>query len=211
VRHDLQDSPYAARRAEVERGDPRRLRHVASENDRVRRVVEALESEDVEAPVRSFAQATTAARRFRGLDARAGPAVDLAYAAGAVAARLTGGGLAAPWSFSRVRRPCESLGRVVTRYGDESRKRARASALRTSTRAARRGTRPFRPDRYSQTATTVLCRATGRRPYPAGYWVVDRCSARESGTERRLVTERSEMPRCMCSSRRGAQTSRKSG
>jgi galactokinase len=49
VRHALEYSGYAERRAEVERGDPRRIRHVTSENERVRRVVSALEAGDVSA------------------------------------------------------------------------------------------------------------------------------------------------------------------
>ena len=41
-RHAHAESGYNERRAECERGDPRRLRHVTSENDRVHAAVEAL-------------------------------------------------------------------------------------------------------------------------------------------------------------------------
>ncbi|HET9420405.1 MAG TPA: galactokinase family protein, partial [Nocardioides sp.] len=43
VHHSHADGGYADRRAESERGDPRRLRHVRTENDRVRAAVTALE------------------------------------------------------------------------------------------------------------------------------------------------------------------------
>jgi galactokinase len=42
VRRRLDDGRYAQRRAEVEAGEPRRLRHVESENGRVQRAVDAL-------------------------------------------------------------------------------------------------------------------------------------------------------------------------
>ena len=51
----LHESGYAERRAEVEAGDPRRLRHVRSENERVLEVVEALEAGDRETLARAFA------------------------------------------------------------------------------------------------------------------------------------------------------------
>src|SRR5918995_3667038 len=48
-RHTHESSGYADRRRELEGGDPRRVRHVTSENDRVRAAVEALERHDLEA------------------------------------------------------------------------------------------------------------------------------------------------------------------
>jgi len=42
VRRRLDDGRYAQRRAEVESGEPARLRHVESENERVQAAVHAL-------------------------------------------------------------------------------------------------------------------------------------------------------------------------
>ena len=72
VRRRLEDSRYAERRAEVERGDPRRLRHVESENRRVREVVDALERADLAALGPLFrAGRESLPRRLRGVDTRA--------------------------------------------------------------------------------------------------------------------------------------------
>jgi galactokinase len=89
----LHESGYAERRAEVEAGDPRRLRHVRSENERVLEVVEALEAGDHEALAHAFAASHASLRddfevSTPGLDRL----VANALAAGAVAARMTGGG-----------------------------------------------------------------------------------------------------------------------
>jgi len=103
VRRQLEHSGYAERRAELERGlaggvDPvalRRVRHVRSENDRVREVVEALRSDPVDLgrigelfregheSLRDDYEVSTPELDFL---------VDRAYACGAVAARMTGGG-----------------------------------------------------------------------------------------------------------------------
>jgi galactokinase len=48
-RHAHESSGYGDRRHEFERGDPRRVRHVATENERVRGAVEALERGDLHA------------------------------------------------------------------------------------------------------------------------------------------------------------------
>jgi galactokinase len=48
-RHAHEHSGYAARRRELEAGDPRRVRHVRTENERVRETVAALERGDVDA------------------------------------------------------------------------------------------------------------------------------------------------------------------
>jgi galactokinase len=93
VRHALEDSGYARRRAEVERGDPKRMRHVWSENERVRRVVSALESGDVEALGPLFRAGHDSLRDdFEVSTPELDVLVDLAYEHGAVAARMTGGG-----------------------------------------------------------------------------------------------------------------------
>jgi galactokinase len=93
VRHALEHSGYAERRAEVERGDPRRLRHVTSENERVRRVVAALESGDVAALGPLFRAGHDSLRDdFEVSTPELDLLVDLAYEHGALAARMTGGG-----------------------------------------------------------------------------------------------------------------------
>src|SRR5919197_500024 len=54
-RHSHEGSGYGDRRAELESGHPARVRHVHSENERVRATVEALERGDVEALAPIFA------------------------------------------------------------------------------------------------------------------------------------------------------------
>src|SRR5919198_5231509 len=70
-RHSLEDSGYGDRRRELEAGKPRRVRHVQTENARVRETVSAFERGDVAAP---------------------GPLFAAALDAGGFAARMTGGG-----------------------------------------------------------------------------------------------------------------------
>jgi galactokinase len=92
-RRRLEDSRYAERRREVEAGSPRRLRHVTSENERVLRVVEALERHDLDALGRLFRAGHESLRDdFEVSTPELDRLVDEAYAAGAVAARLTGAG-----------------------------------------------------------------------------------------------------------------------
>jgi galactokinase len=92
-RHAHEGSGYADRRRELESGDPRRVRHVETENDRVRATVEALERGEVGALGPIFAASQASLRddyevSTPTLDAL----VDTALAAGAFAARMTGGG-----------------------------------------------------------------------------------------------------------------------
>ncbi|GAA4826128.1 galactokinase [Nocardioides caeni] len=95
VRHQLADgtSGYAQRRRECEVGDPRRWRHVDSENERVRSAVTAMEAGDWEA-VGSLMVASHSSLRddfevsCRELDLTVTAALD----AGALGARMTGGG-----------------------------------------------------------------------------------------------------------------------
>ena len=89
----LHESGYAERRAEVRAGDPRRLRHVRSENERVLEVVEALEAGDRETLARAFAASHASLRDdFEVSTPELDRLVADALAAGAVAARMTGGG-----------------------------------------------------------------------------------------------------------------------
>jgi galactokinase len=93
IRHSLEHSGYAERRAEVERGDPRRMRHVRSENERVRRTVAALERGDLAALGPIFRAAHDSLRDdFEVSTPELDLLVDRAYAHGAIAARMTGGG-----------------------------------------------------------------------------------------------------------------------
>jgi galactokinase len=125
VRHELEYSGYADRRAELERGlaaigggNPssltvaqaeaearvadvdevavRRLRHVVSENERVRKCVAALErlgGPDLEALGVLFREGHESLRSdFEVSTPELDQLVDLAYENGAIAARMTGGG-----------------------------------------------------------------------------------------------------------------------
>jgi galactokinase len=143
VRHDLEVSPYAVRRSEVEQGDPRRLRHVVSENERVRRVVDALESNDVDALGPLFRAGHDSLRDdFEASTPELDLLVDLAYAAGAVGARLTGGGFGGSIVvLAREGDMATLLDRVVTGYAAETGKEAEAVLLRTADGAATGATR----------------------------------------------------------------------
>jgi galactokinase len=92
-RRSLERSAYGDRRRELEAGEPRRVRHVATENERVRETVGALQRGDVAAlgPIFSASQASLRDDyevSTPTLDALVAAALD----AGAFAARMTGGG-----------------------------------------------------------------------------------------------------------------------
>lgn len=95
VRHTLADGDggYARRRAEAEAGEPRRLRHVRTENSRVRDTVSAVRAGDWAAVGRLLTASHVSLRddyevSCRELDVT----VEAAVAAGALGARMTGGG-----------------------------------------------------------------------------------------------------------------------
>ena len=92
-RRSLEASDYSDRRRELEGGDPRRVRHVQAENVRVRETVAALERGDVAALGPIFAASHASLRDDYEVST---PALDAlvatALAAGAFAARMTGGG-----------------------------------------------------------------------------------------------------------------------
>jgi galactokinase len=93
VRRALADTAYAQRRAELEAGDPRRVRHVESENARVLDFAAALERGDLAACGRLMLASHASLRddyevSIPELDALVGRAV----AGGALGARLMGGG-----------------------------------------------------------------------------------------------------------------------
>jgi galactokinase len=92
-RRSLQTSGYGDRRRELEAGDPRRVRHVETENERVRKTVAALEQGDARALGPLFAASHASLRDDYEVST---PALDslvaAALEAGAFAARMTGGG-----------------------------------------------------------------------------------------------------------------------
>ena len=92
-RHAHEGSGYANRRRELEAGKPRRVRHVRSENERVRATVEALEANDLDALGELFAASHASLRDDYEVST---PALDAVVAAaveaGALGARMTGGG-----------------------------------------------------------------------------------------------------------------------
>jgi galactokinase len=93
VTRRLDESAYAQRRAELEAGDARRRRHFETENERVLRVVEALERDNRDALGRLFAEGHASLRDdFEVSTPELDLLVELAVDAGAVAARMTGGG-----------------------------------------------------------------------------------------------------------------------
>lgn len=95
VRHSLADGDggYAQRRAEAEAGDPRRWRHIDSENERVRATVRAVESGDW-TTVGGLLTASHVSLRddYEVSCVELDVTVDAALAAGALGARMTGGG-----------------------------------------------------------------------------------------------------------------------
>jgi galactokinase len=92
-RHAHEASGYADRRRELEAGDPRRVRHVKTENERVRATVAALERGDVDALGPLFAASQASLRDDYEVSTPAlDRLVERALEAGAFAARMTGGG-----------------------------------------------------------------------------------------------------------------------
>jgi galactokinase len=92
-RHAHAASGYNERRAECERGDPGRLRHVESENGRVREAVEALRTHDLPR-LGALLDASHASLRddYEVSTAAVEATRDRMLAAGAAGARIMGGG-----------------------------------------------------------------------------------------------------------------------
>ena len=87
------ETGYAARKQELEDGMPSRLRHIESENRRVRAVAAALRAGDLDALGPLFREGHESLRDdFEVTTPELDRLVELAYANGAVAARMTGGG-----------------------------------------------------------------------------------------------------------------------
>jgi galactokinase len=89
----LAGSGYAERKRELEAGEPRRLRHVRTENERVLAVAGALRRDDRGALGRLFREGHESLRvDLEVTTPELDRLVELAYEHGAVAARMTGGG-----------------------------------------------------------------------------------------------------------------------
>ncbi len=92
-RHTHEGSGYGDRRRELEAGDQRRVRHVRTENERVRAAVEALERHDLQALGSLFAASHASLRDdYEVSTPTLDRLVEAALEAGALGARLTGGG-----------------------------------------------------------------------------------------------------------------------
>jgi galactokinase len=92
-RHAHEGSGYGDRRRELEAGDPRRVRHVTTENQRVRETVDALDREDIPALGALFAASHASLRDdYEVSTPTLDGVVEAALAAGALGARMTGGG-----------------------------------------------------------------------------------------------------------------------
>ena len=86
-------SGYATRKRELEEGMPSRVRHIETENQRVRAVVEALRTNDLARVGKLFREGHESLRvDFEVTIPELDRLVDLAYDNGALAARMTGGG-----------------------------------------------------------------------------------------------------------------------
>ena len=89
----LEGTGYATRKRELEEGHPKRRRHVETENERVRAVVQALREDDRPALADLFRAGHRSLRNdLEVTTPELDRLVELAYARGAVAARMTGGG-----------------------------------------------------------------------------------------------------------------------
>ena len=93
VSRQLETSAYADRRRELEARHPARVRHVETENERVREVVAALEAGETGRLGPLFRAGHESLRDdFEVSTPELDLLVDRAYELGAVAARMTGGG-----------------------------------------------------------------------------------------------------------------------
>jgi galactokinase len=103
-RHAHEESGYKDRRRELEADEPKRVRHVATENERVREAVDALERGDAHALGALFAASHASLRDdYEVSTPTLDRVVEAAVEAGALGARMTGGGFGgsvvalAPW------------------------------------------------------------------------------------------------------------------
>jgi len=124
VVRQLEHSGYAVRRREIEAGDPARLRHLDSENERVAEIAAILREPgqprlaDLGA---IFAEGHESLRRdFEVTTPELDRLVELAVEAGAVAARMTGGGFGGSIvALVDRERTAEFTQQVLAAYGDK--------------------------------------------------------------------------------------------
>jgi galactokinase len=136
VTHAHESGDYALRRAELERGDANRVRHVVSENERVRQVVAALRADppDLEAVGRLFRAGHDSLRDdFEVSTPELDLLVDLAYEHGARAARMTGGGFGGSIVALVPEAAADEMGgAVVAAYSERTAIAARSFATRAA-------------------------------------------------------------------------------
>jgi galactokinase len=108
---ELSRSGYAQRRAELEAGDPRRLRHVATENERVTAFTAALERRDLVSAGRLLSESHASLRDdYEVSTPELDRIVEDAVANGAYGARLVGGGFGGSvLALTDAGRPIEGL------------------------------------------------------------------------------------------------------
>jgi galactokinase len=134
VKHSHETSGYAQRRAELEAGMPKRVRHVRSENERVLAFVEALEARDLEA-AGELLYASHASLRddYEVSVPEVDALVERAREAGALGARIVGGGFG---GSVLVLTDETGSARLEAAYGDALRVRpAAGAAIRRSSNA----------------------------------------------------------------------------
>ena len=123
VHRALAESGYAERKRELEAGDPRRLRHVRSENERVLAVATALRAGDRSALGELFRAGHESLRvDLEVTTPELDRLVALAYEQGAVAARMTGGGFGGAIVALVARTEADAFAtRVLAAYGSSGR------------------------------------------------------------------------------------------
>jgi galactokinase len=134
VKHSHETSGYAQRRAELEAGLEKRVRHVRSENERVRRFVAALEAGDLAAAGALLYESHASLRDDYEVSVPEVDAlVERAREAGALGARIVGGGFG---GSVLVLTDEAGADRVAAAYDEPLRVRAAAgAAIRRSSNA----------------------------------------------------------------------------
>jgi galactokinase len=120
-RHAHEGSGYSDRRRELEAGEPRRVRHVTTENERVREAVDALAREDLPALGALFVASHASLRDDYDVSTPTlDGVVEAALAARALGARMTGGGFGGSVvALAERDRAAEVLERTLARAGTQ--------------------------------------------------------------------------------------------
>jgi galactokinase len=134
VAHDHATSGYADRRRELEAGMRQRVRHVQTENARVRAFVDALERSDLEACGALLVQSHASLRDDYEVSVpETDLLVDLAVEAGAYGARIMGGGFGGSvLALTDVERAAELAAAVSETYGARTGRAGKALLARAS-------------------------------------------------------------------------------